>query len=239
MKEDINIAEILKNMPIGTKLYSPICGECELVGIDPDFDTKKCITVRETTHTGAQHHFWKDGKFFKAGECVLWPGKHMDDWSKITWKKGDVLVSKDGRNEVIFDHFNSDDSYYTFVGKYLLYTDEDGCKYTSEIGTYATCNYSIEEKDAAQCYINTIEERFEGKLNPDTLDIEKQEEHIFEPFERVLVRDMKTEEWIPNFFYTTTYNGHYKCLDYSTWLYCIPYEGNEHLLGTTDIPRNL
>lgn len=30
MEEKINIAQVLKGKPQGTKLYSPICGECEL-----------------------------------------------------------------------------------------------------------------------------------------------------------------------------------------------------------------
>ena len=156
--KDINIAEILKAMPKGTKLYSSICGECELVDISSDFN-KKSITVKETTNTGAQHSFWHDGKFFKAGECVLQPGKHMDDWTKITWKKGDVLVSRDGKYEVIFDHFTND--YYSFVGKHLLYTTESTYSYVSAENTFVTANYSIEDRNAAQCYINTIEERFE------------------------------------------------------------------------------
>ena len=233
--KDINIAEILKAMPKGTKLYSSICGECELVDISSDFN-KKSITVKETTNTGAQHSFWHDGKFFKAGECVLQPGKHMDDWTKITWKKGDVLVSRDSKYEVIFDHFTND--YYSFVGKHLLYTTESTYSYVSAENTFVTANYSIEDRNAAQCYINTIEERFEGKLNPDTLDIEKEEEHNFKPFEKVLARNCKEEPWHIDFFekYKNLTAFPYACMT-RLWAECIPYEGNEHLLGTTNNPE--
>lgn len=238
MKEDINIAEILKDMPKGTKLYSPVWGECELGSLsneeaypieveytDDDYDC-----YEQLTDTG--HFSHRPGAM-----CVLFPSKHMTDWTKLTWKKGDVLISKDGRNEVIFDHFNSGNEYYTFVGRHLLHTEEDDCKYVEDKSTYMTLGYSIEDKDAAQCYINTLEERFGGKLNPDTLDVEKQEEHIFKPFERVLTRDSSTTEWRCSLFSHMAGNR-YACVDF-TWNQCIPFEGNESLVGTTNSPRNL
>ena len=36
MENKINIAEILRNMPKGTKLYSPLFGKCELVDVNTD-----------------------------------------------------------------------------------------------------------------------------------------------------------------------------------------------------------
>lgn len=77
-----------------------------------------------------------------------------------------------------------------------------------------------------------IKNQDEWELVPNKFDI-----NTLVPFEsKVLVRDYDTRIWIPTFWgkylkddsncsYLTT-NGCYK--------YCIPYEGNEHLLGTTD-----
>lgn len=232
-----NIAEILKDMPKGTKLYSPLCGECELVSVSSDFN-KKSITVKETTHTGTQYSFWHDGRFFKAGECMLLPGKPMNNWTKITWKKGDVLVSNNGKFEVIFDHFTND--YYSFVGKHLLYTTESVCSHVSAANIFATANYSIEDKNAAQCYINTIEERYGGKLNPDTLDIEKKEEHVFKPFDKVIVRDSEEDKWRISFFshYDSDENYPFVCIGDSWFACCLPYnEEMAKLVGTTDDPK--
>lgn len=52
------------------------------------------------------------------------------------------------------------------------------------------------------------------------------------PFDKVLVRDSKSDKWRANLF---GYIGEdrYNCCVYTNWVYCIPYEGNEHLLGTT------
>ena len=61
-------------------------------------------------------------------------------------------------------------------------------------------------------------------------DIKK--EYKFVPFQKVLVRDEIDDFWEINFFSHKAfkYDG-YRCLD-RCYLYCIPFEGNEHLLGT-------
>lgn len=60
----------------------------------------------------------------------------------------------------------------------------------------------------------------------------------FKPFDKVLVRYDNQHEWQIDFFshYVHGVECPYKCLtrDFNQ---CIPYEGNEHLLGTTDNPE--
>ena len=52
------------------------------------------------------------------------------------------------------------------------------------------------------------------------------------PFDKVLVRDSKSDNWRANLFGYIDKDGYYRCV-YANWVYCIPYIGNEHLLGTT------
>ena len=53
------------------------------------------------------------------------------------------------------------------------------------------------------------------------------------PFDKVLVRDSKSDNWRANLFgYIGKKDGYYHCV-YANWAYCIPYIGNESLLGTT------
>lgn len=56
-------------------------------------------------------------------------------------------------------------------------------------------------------------------------------EYQFKPFEKVLVRDCRSEAWRAAFF---SYINEYKryVTTSMAWKYCIPYEGNESLLGT-------
>ena len=52
------------------------------------------------------------------------------------------------------------------------------------------------------------------------------------PFDKVLVRDNDTEPWMPAFF-EREYKHKFFLLSGFCFDQCIPYEGNEHLLGTT------
>lgn len=62
-------------------------------------------------------------------------------------------------------------------------------------------------------------------------------ENNFKAFDKVLVRDGKNNEWMCDFYshydneteYHFCVGGRYEC--------CIPYEGYEELLGTTDSPQ--
>lgn len=56
---------------------------------------------------------------------------------------------------------------------------------------------------------------------------------IPKPFDKVLVRDSKSSKWRANLFSHKNIDEPYYCV-YASWNYCIPYEGNEHLLGTTE-----
>lgn len=78
--ENLNLIEILKNVPKGTKLYSPIFGECELNGVSNDF-----IYI-SGKHGG---YLNKDGTYYEGcGECQLFPSKENRDWSTFNIKKG-------------------------------------------------------------------------------------------------------------------------------------------------------
>lgn len=95
MEEKLNIAEILKDAPKGTKLWSPICGECTLVEVLNGENLHPIICMTKTEGGDTCHEsFSADGKFFadyKNGECVLFPAKDNRDWStfKAPWKHKD------------------------------------------------------------------------------------------------------------------------------------------------------
>ena len=169
MEENINIAEILKDKKDGIRLYSPIFGECAFSFVREETDD---ICVNQ--HNGEKAFFNYKGLYNILGECLLFPSKEMRDWSKFLWKKGDILVSNDNDRHIIFEGFSKDD-YTTFEGKYWINVSKK--RYVSYLYMQKTQNYHIEyDKDATQTYINTIEEIFGGKLNLETLEIEKQSE---------------------------------------------------------------
>ena len=165
MEAKLNIAEILKDKPNGTKLYADAFGELSFEGISIGI-------IYTRTKAGTLYAFHKNGKCSEYGEPILVPSKEMRDWSKFAWKKGDVLVSNDYGTEVIFDKWY-DDTYTNFYGKhYLNSEDKNNIKYNNAF-LCTTGRYSLEDRGAAQTYINTIEERLGGKLNRETLEVEK------------------------------------------------------------------
>lgn len=318
MEEKINVAKILKDKPKGTKLYSDICcGECFLNEV-----SENAIYVDMYN----KERFWYFSvygtiyAFQENGGVLLYPSYEMRDWRKFAWKKGDVLVSNDGKREVLFKTWVND-SYTKFVGLHcLIINDNEEVEYDKGTTVFNTNDFKgIEAEDDVQTYIKTIEEKLGGKLNRETLEVEKAQpefkdgdivhdvhgyntyiikefsnKHIkiyagltkqygallhkigiseifhlrlateeekqqlfsalakegkawdaekkqivdlktkveLRPFDRVLVRDSKSDNWRANLFGYIGKDGYCHCV-YANWAYCIPYEGNELLLGTS------
>lgn len=168
-QKDIDIYEILKDEEYGTELYTPKCGRVWHSGMANDKDSAKAIWTED--EAGREHFFDKNGKIYKEGEVLLFPSKQMRDWSKF-FKKGDVLVNKDRDVHVIFERF-VDGTYCSFVGKYYLWKENNDTEQFYEKERLLTSDFNKANKEEAQTYINTIEEKLGSKLNRETLEIEK------------------------------------------------------------------
>lgn len=168
MGKELNIAEILKDKPNGTKLYADAFGELSFDGVVSNKD--EIIFTKNKVNTS--WCFYNDGKYSKYGESILVPSKEMRNWSKFAWKKGDILVGC--AKKIIFDKF-TDDTYSYFEGKYCLEQDpySDYETYRGEDKGLLTKYFHIPERYIAQSYIKNIEERLGGKLNLETLEVEK------------------------------------------------------------------
>ena len=84
MNENLNLVEILKDCPEGTKLYSPIIGEVEFKRIK--YSEYPIVTCSKNGNRILL--FTKEGLFFSEGECImLFPSKEQRDWSKFKIKK--------------------------------------------------------------------------------------------------------------------------------------------------------
>lgn len=157
MEEKINIAEILKDKKNGLRLYSPIFGECAFCCVRKDTND---ICVKK--HNGVKEFFDSKGLYYNTGEVMLFPSKSMRDWEKLSWKRGDVLISDCGF-VCIFKEWASDD-----------YTRFNGC-YFDGMPNAQTAKYSKLDNNTAYGYIRKLEKRCGGVLNIKTLKIEKPE----------------------------------------------------------------
>jgi hypothetical protein len=170
-QKDIDIFEILKNEEYGTELYTPKCGRVWHSGMANDKDSAKAIWTED--EDGREHFFDKNGK--KEGEILLFPSKEMRDWSKF-FKKGDVLEYKKENNQAtcIFDSYEDNTTKLHFTGLYTLTKGKIWDTPTSwDIHDWVKNDHPAE-------YIKTIEERLGGKLNRETLEIEKPAKPTFE-----------------------------------------------------------
>ena len=91
----MNIAEILKDCTKGTKLYSPLCGECLF-----EYIHSELIII--STSDGKTLTFHNNGKYHQMdnAECLLFPSKENRDWSKFQrpFDDGDVIYVKSKRS---------------------------------------------------------------------------------------------------------------------------------------------
>lgn len=218
----MNIAEILKECPKGTKLYSPIYGEVKFSEIYPDGMIE--IIIKDNS----KRVFLKDGSYSKYGECVLFPSKEQRDWKKfrLPIKDGDIMMTIDKRAFITNGKINEDGYPCAYCG---INSCHDFIIGTTISGWTSSFYIPVSEEAKKELFHKMAEAGY--KWNADTLELEKIEPK-FKPFDRVLVKNEANEKWSVNMFshyYEEDDEYPYVCLS-GRYSYCIPYEGNEYLL---------
>ena len=87
MNENLNLVEILKDCPEGTKLYSTIYGDVEFVRVRRSYYVDFPIEIKLSDNS--INNVTRDGKLFVkySGECTLFPSRDQRDWSKFKPKE--------------------------------------------------------------------------------------------------------------------------------------------------------
>ena len=88
MNENLNLVEVLKDCPKGTKLYSTIYGDVELVGVYLKDDAYP-IEIKIGPGSDMICDLTNDGRLLGdfPGECTLFPSRDQRDWSQFKPKK--------------------------------------------------------------------------------------------------------------------------------------------------------
>lgn len=98
MNNNLNLVEILKDCPIGTKFYSSYLGK-NVIFIEIYDNHIKCEYSSQIDSLNCSIQFRKDGSLYPGGDCMLFPSKEQRDWSK--WQNpfvdGDILANDYGR----------------------------------------------------------------------------------------------------------------------------------------------
>lgn len=222
-----NLANILKYCPRGTKLYSPVFGEVIFNAVS---GTNIELTAKPDGEKPVPIAFNHDGTLllnFSNTECVLFPSKDQRNWNKfrIPAKKGDIMMFDDKSAVFMIDAMT--DNYVTIIA----YVDKYS---TFRTGGHILLNYIPASEDMKKKFFDAMD-KAGYTWDGETL---RKKEHQFKPFERVLVRDNETLKWKCAFYSYFEPFSDYPHVTASTGAYamCIPFEGNEHLVGTTKNP---
>lgn len=160
----MNIANLLKYCPKGTKLYSTAFGEVELIDTSSLANTILVQNNHDTPFT-----FYSDGSYILDGECILFPSKDQRDWSKfrLPLKKGDIMMKADGTIPFIA----SGEFYKDTSPKYICGVDITG-HFSTGIYGWTSEFYIPASKEAKKELFSKIAEAG-YKWNADTLELEK------------------------------------------------------------------
>ena len=136
--KNIDLTKILKDCPKGTKLYSTIFGDVELVSVYKNDEDVFPIEVKRSD--GNPTTFMKNGRFYFGydGECALFPSKDQRDWSKFKPKKTkqpkfnpktfhpfDKVLARNDREDwscMFFSHIVKDEETYPYACGYDMFT---------------------------------------------------------------------------------------------------------------------
>ena len=92
--------EILQNIPMNSKLYSPLIGECTIYRLS---DTK--IIIQNSENPNIKETLDSEGKKYPDGEVMLFPSYSDRSWKECTFKKGDLIGFTNCNNAYKFNGY--------------------------------------------------------------------------------------------------------------------------------------
>lgn len=250
MEKRINIAELLKDCPKGMELDCTVWEKLYFEEIT-NADAFPISCYFEQNGVKIPQYFTKYGCYHSNdnAKCIIFPK------DKTTWK-GFIPPCKFKDGDIVTCGWNSDSNSFSWT----CIVAEPPCKITTDAylindycsldcnGGFVSCNSAAdsatwfrlateEEKqklfDAikANGYKWNAEKKCLEKLKADKFDIT-----TLIPFEsKVLMREDDNDCWRPAWYgYKNDINKRFYAISAGSFRQCIPYAGNEHLLGTTE-----
>ena len=199
--------------------------------------TKEKIEIMQAYERGEQIQiYYPDTDEWEDVELtLLWDCVNFDYRIKPKFKDGDILFVT-SLNSWIFIYKESENKRYIYkyvavpictIDTSIYINDAKLCdkEYISEI-RFAT------EEEKQKLFDILKENNYHWNAETKTLEKNKFDITTLKPFDKVLMRSSNAREWDATLFSHYSNNKFYgcgMCCDQ-----CIPYKGNEHLLGTTN-----
>lgn len=161
----MNVAELLKYCPKGTKLYSTVFGEVKFSEVYPDSMIAVLIT------DNCKRTFRKDGSYYEYGECVLFPSEDQRDWSKfrLPFKAGDIVMTLDKLTPFIFKEYVDDIYAHCYCGVDVY----DTLRIEAPVDMYWTSSFIIPASEEAKKELVDKMAKTGYRWNADALKLEK------------------------------------------------------------------
>lgn len=250
MPFDIELAKKITKGEVEGKIVTRDGRNVRIVCFDARMDDNIVALIENEEGVEYEATFNSLGKYYPNEErpCDLF----LEIPEYLTFKDGDIIkFSNDTYTwlSIIKNIDLSDDGREGFLylsNDYACIMINDGNE-DLEFNTYSdtACNVEKATESEKQRLIDVLKEsadplakeylkRFFGIEDSPKLSNSPNIGKNFElkPFDKVLVRDTKNEKWKPAFFWCKT--DFFRTIGFNDWTYCIPYEGNEHLLNTTN-----
>lgn len=226
---DLELAKKIQNGEVEGKIVDDYKTEYEII----KYDAKGIFPLigvyfNEETSSSFTRSFTIEGRY--SGGCPSYDLQLKLPWY-LTYEDGQYVTmeSRDINYVLIYKSYVKGEA--NPVNYHVLFNMVD-----KELYFDSCCDDKVLVKTIRPSLTSEIELMHEllrekGKRwNPETKrveDVKKKPEHEFKPFDKVLVKDSDTDIWICDVFDDTFYCIRGICN------YCIPYEGNEHLVGKT------
>ena len=179
--------------------------------------------------------FSSTGKAFNDANRLL-----LEVPEYVTFKDGDVLSNEEG-NYIFILNTNGKylTSFYASLNQKGILKIEDGLSaWENQIEKYRFATESERQKlvDALKASKEPEAKEYLKRF----FGIEEKPKYEFKPFDKVLVRKEGNKKWNISLFAREIVDDSdglsykYECSNGTLWDCCIPFEGNEYLLGTAE-----
>jgi hypothetical protein len=227
-KEPVNIAEILRDYADERiMLYTTMYGNAFFKGF-----TRDGGIILESTNT-VDIPLDANGRTKEAqtDECNVFPSSEMRDWNKF-FKNGDVVVNQKDGGMFVFDCWAKDNFTKMSIIDYLDKPSSfGGNEFRLKRLTVKTKDFQKADEEQRKWFFDLMEQSYTIVVDCGRIVEVYNKASGFKQYDRVLVRNRK-QSWKIDLFshYEQFGSFHYRTLG-GYYEYCIPFDGNEHLVG--------
>lgn len=234
-KETVNVAEILRDYKENEIiLYTTMYGKAFFKGFTRDggiiLENVNTI-IRGTLKRDVMLDKYGKIKEAQGGECIMFPSSEMRDWNKF-FKYGDVVINQKDGAMFVFDCWaNGNLTKMSIIDYFDKPSEFGGKEFRPKHLTVKTTDFQKASEEQREWYFDIMKESYTFVVDCGRMTAVEKKAPDFKPYDRVLVRNRK-QSWKIDLF---SHYEQFSIYNFRTlggyYEYCIPFDGNEHLVG--------